>query len=564
VAGPALPRAPGHAPAASSPSAGNKDAVAEGEGVLTNEQLAAAAEAASEPMAAGGVAVSTHTISGALNVGGKDKRNECDFALWKKSKDGEPWWDSPWGPGRPGWHIECSSMCAETLGRLTTSGSIDIHSGGVDLRFPHHDNEIAQSEAFYDGDAPWVHYFLHSGHLHIDGMKMSKSLKNFIKIRAALDKYGPRQLRLLFLMFRYDAPMDYSEAVMEHAAAADKTFSEFFLNVKAELRRLPAAAPAKWSDRDTAYADKLTAAQVAVHAALCDNFDTPQVLHQLKELVRETNVYLKPEMGAAAAAAAAAPTVNAYLLRSVAGYVHRMFVTFGLIDPLPALGFPVAAAGGAGGDWDPEVKLGPYLSVLSGFRDVVRAAAKARDTGAVLTACDRVRDVDLPPLGVVLEDAAGGGREGSSVWKLRDPADIRREMEERERAVEEKRRAKEAEAARARRDEEDKIAAASVPPADYFRAQAGKFTHFDAAGLPTHDAKGDPIPDKKRDKLRKEADKQAKAHDWFLALDPAKRDAALAAAAARRAAAGGAGDGGAGGGEAAAPAAAAGGAGAAE
>jgi cysteinyl-tRNA synthetase len=108
------------------------------------------------------------------------KRHPSDFALWKAAKPGEPTWDSPWGAGRPGWHIECSAMASSIIG-----STIDIHTGGEDLRFPHHDNELAQAEAFYhdQGCCQWVNYFLHSGHLGIEGLKMSKSLKNFITIR---------------------------------------------------------------------------------------------------------------------------------------------------------------------------------------------------------------------------------------------------------------------------------------------------------------------------------------------------------------------------------------------
>jgi cysteinyl-tRNA synthetase len=116
----------------------------------------------------------------------QEKQNATDFALWKKSKPGEPSWDSPWGKGRPGWHIECSAMSASIFG-----SNIDIHSGGQDLKFPHHDNEIAQSEAAFGNDN-WCHFFLHSGHLHIQGCKMSKSLKNFITIKQALETYTSR------------------------------------------------------------------------------------------------------------------------------------------------------------------------------------------------------------------------------------------------------------------------------------------------------------------------------------------------------------------------------------
>ena len=109
-----------------------------------------------------------------------DKRHSSDFALWKAAKPGEPTWDSPWGAGRPGWHIECSAMASSVIGQ-----QVDIHTGGEDLRFPHHDNELAQAEAHYhcEGCSQWVNYFLHSGHLGIEGLKMSKSLKNFVTIR---------------------------------------------------------------------------------------------------------------------------------------------------------------------------------------------------------------------------------------------------------------------------------------------------------------------------------------------------------------------------------------------
>ncbi|PAV86186.1 hypothetical protein WR25_05337 [Diploscapter pachys] len=131
------------------------------------------------------------------------KRNPNDFALWKSSKAGEPFWDSPWGKGRPGWHIECSVMCSAICGE-----KLDIHAGGFDLKFPHHDNEIAQCEAHND-DPHWVNYFLHCGTLRIQGMKMSKSLKNFITIREALKQYSARQLRFLFLMHNWNDPLDY-------------------------------------------------------------------------------------------------------------------------------------------------------------------------------------------------------------------------------------------------------------------------------------------------------------------------------------------------------------------
>lgn len=162
-----------------------------------------------------------------------EKRNKFDFALWKKSKEGEPFWDSPWGQGRPGWHIECSAMASDFF----KEWPIDIHSGGIDLRFPHHDNEIAQSEAYYECDQ-WIKYFMHTGHLHIQGKKMSKSLKNFITIKHILTEYNHRQVRMLFLLHNWDSLMNYStEKSMPEAVEKERQFTEFFKNVKATLRQ---------------------------------------------------------------------------------------------------------------------------------------------------------------------------------------------------------------------------------------------------------------------------------------------------------------------------------------
>lgn len=135
----------------------------------------------------------------------KDKKNIGDFALWKKKlKDYEPAWNSPWGEGRPGWHIECSVMSTEIFG-----DSLDIHSGGTDLKFPHHDNEIAQTEGYYDNQQ-WINYFLHTGHLNIEGLKMSKSLKNFIKISEFINRHNANTFRLYFANTKWDATMDFT------------------------------------------------------------------------------------------------------------------------------------------------------------------------------------------------------------------------------------------------------------------------------------------------------------------------------------------------------------------
>ena len=139
---------------------------------------------------------------GSLIKKSTEKKSDADFAIWKSSKPGEPSWPSPWGKGRPGWHIECSAMASDKFG-----SKMDIHSGGIDLAFPHHDNELAQSEAYWvdkshNHQHQWVNYFIHMGHLSIQGSKMSKSLKNFTTIREALSQrvWTPRGLRIVFLL----------------------------------------------------------------------------------------------------------------------------------------------------------------------------------------------------------------------------------------------------------------------------------------------------------------------------------------------------------------------------
>ena len=182
-------------------SVNSKEKMAEGEGVLTNAETT-------------------------------EKRDAADFALWKKSKEGEPKWPSPWGEGRPGWHIECSAMAASIFKKYP----IDIHTGGVDLRFPHHDNEIAQSEAYYKCDN-WINNFWHTGHLHIQGKKMSKSLKNFLTIKQILEDFNPRQVRFLFLIHTWSTLMNYStDKSLPEAVSKERKFTEFFRTVKACIR----------------------------------------------------------------------------------------------------------------------------------------------------------------------------------------------------------------------------------------------------------------------------------------------------------------------------------------
>lgn len=195
------------------------------------------------------------------------KRSPNDFALWKCSKPGEPWWESPWGRGRPGWHIECSAMASDICGH-----QLDIHTGGVDLKFPHHDNELAQSEAYY-GNEDWVKYFLHTGHLTISGCKMSKSLKNFVTIQQALQRQTSTQLRLAFLLHAWKDTLDYSDNTMDMAVQYERMLNEFFLNIKDLTRHLSTGKPTEqfniWTTVEGGMQTKFNQAKAAIHEALC-------------------------------------------------------------------------------------------------------------------------------------------------------------------------------------------------------------------------------------------------------------------------------------------------------
>lgn len=354
--------------------------------------------------------------------GAAEKRHANDFALWKASKPGEPFWESPWGNGRPGWHIECSVVASDILGP-----NMDFHAGGVDLKFPHHDNEMAQSEAYW-GCNQWVNYFLHAGHLHIKGLKMSKSLKNFIKIKEALKEHSPRQLRIMFLLQPWDKPMNYSDQVVSDAREKERVFRSFFGVVK-DLVRSEAWLQKKigWANPD---ADRelyltLATAQDAVHAAFCNNFDTKGAMDALLTLVNAINAYLRTN--------SECPAI--YLVQNAARYVTRILRVVGVVTGSDDIGFRLSEGGAAGG----EEAVAPYISALVDFRKKVREAARSKQSlQTMLDICDEVRDTELIKLGVRIEDKG----DGTSLWKREEPAVLRRELQEKRDAEAAKKAAK--------------------------------------------------------------------------------------------------------------------------
>jgi len=196
------------------------------------------------------------------------KRSPLDFVLWKRAKPGEPSWESPWGPGRPGWHIECSAMSTSLLG-----GTFDIHGGGQDLIFPHHENEIAQSQAALD--EPFARYWMHVGFVRVNQEKMSKSLGNVFLIRELLKRYPGEAIRFFILSSHYRRPLEYTE---ESVAQAKRGLERLYL----ALRRLPKTEEEGVDERAKPY-------ERAFHEAMADDFNTPEAIATLFELAREIN-----------------------------------------------------------------------------------------------------------------------------------------------------------------------------------------------------------------------------------------------------------------------------------
>ncbi|MDD4179324.1 MAG: cysteine--tRNA ligase [Candidatus Margulisbacteria bacterium] len=205
------------------------------------------------------------------------KKNPLDFALWKKAKPGEPSWPSPWGEGRPGWHIECSVMSTKYLGE-----QFDIHGGGMDLEFPHHENEIAQTEAL-TGKIPWVKYWVHNGFVNINKQKMSKSLGNFFTLRDIFEKFDPMVIRFFLLMTHYRSPINYSDGEIESVREAFGRIQKFIQDIAFLISKTTESAP-EIEIRDInedmiSFRDKFS-------AAMDDDFNTAGAIAAIFDMIK--------------------------------------------------------------------------------------------------------------------------------------------------------------------------------------------------------------------------------------------------------------------------------------
>ena len=219
------------------------------------------------------------------------KKNPTDFVLWKTAKPGEPSWDSPWGKGRPGWHIECSAMVRKHLG-----DSIDIHGGGVDLIFPHHENEIAQCEAFTQ--KPYVKYWLHNGFIEISGQKMSKSLGNIWKTKDALADFRPEVLRYFFLSAHYRSGLNYDRDILDANRRGWEEFNQTFQRIEEALNGPDGIDPMDLLELRLA----IDEVEAKFKEAMDDDFNTPKAMAALFDLAREVRRVLSQRARATAGA----------------------------------------------------------------------------------------------------------------------------------------------------------------------------------------------------------------------------------------------------------------------
>ncbi|BCS28797.1 cysteine--tRNA ligase [Aspergillus puulaauensis] len=464
---------------------------------------------------------------GALINKATEKRSQSDFALWKSSKPGELSWSSPWGRGRPGWHIECSAMASARLGK-----QMDIHSGGIDLAFPHHDNELAQSEAYWHShDDQWVNYFLHMGHLSIQGSKMSKSLKNFTTIREALERreWTPRSLRIVFLLGGWKDGVEITDDLVNAGNSWEDKLNNFFIRVKD-----PAGLQGNSSSSDSTLVDALEAAKTAANEQLSDSFNTPGLMGTISELITKYN-------------SADKSTLNPKDVEASARWVTFMVNMLGLNGDTPV---DTQEIGWSGIDVPEEAK--PFLYPLSTMRDSLRQAARAKTLNAeevskivergavsgattdatqpyatvvsdfrnklssldesidigkeVLALCDRVRDVDLFDLGVYLED-----RENLPAIVRPISRDLIQAREEKAAQALQKQREKEAKEKEALK----KLEKGKLSHLEMFRTN--EYSAWDEEGIPTRDAAGEEVAKSRTKKLRKDWERQKKLHETWLA-----------------------------------------------
>lgn len=310
----------------------------------------------------------------------KQEGKECasDFALWKAAKENEPFWEAPWGKGRPGWHIECSTMASHLLGRV-----VDIHAGGIDLRFPHHENEEAQSCAFHDCDQ-WVNYWIHIGHLQMrDSGKMSKSLKNTISVTQFLQKYSPNVLRIACLLSHYRSHMVYSDAFMDHANSIYRKIDNFLKDCTAYTNGIKPRV-----DIDEAYLFyQVDNMNKTIEMSLKDDFDTAKCMGVILGLIDNVNKVINSKK----------PDNQKYILAQNCCVIAM--IQSSIQHNLELFGVQLNNKQHIKADVDYNMILNSVVRV----RDDIRQLARKENQKVMFEFCDKIRN-DLKAIGIEIKD----------------------------------------------------------------------------------------------------------------------------------------------------------------
>jgi cysteinyl-tRNA synthetase len=437
-------------------------------------------------------------------------------------------WQSPWSEtGRPGWHIECSAMSGRYLGT-----QMDVHWGGIDLAFPHHNNEIAQADAFKSchassgenhhnhghANGEWVRYFLHSGHLHIEGRKMSKSLKNFVTIREFLEGSPAKgdsatvlpggtadELRMLCLNAGYHTNMDFTQARVQEARQQIDRFKEFLARVSSVASRAN-FAPKHWTPLEHNLHSLFEDASDLFNKALLNNFDTREALMILSALMRTSNAYVDQFSSTTSPESRPCP----FLLEQVAQFISKSLSMFGLTFPAASYSGifgqkSVSDAADSSRDNGGPSALDTLIQFRTKVREELLAALKTPGADAkeaissVLKEADSLRDLVLPGLGVIVKDIPSQTPEVRYIssdevqrWKAQNKqAQVSKSMEE---------GGDPSTASQNRFDFSDKTAYTLL-------RDDSKYSQYDENNVPTHDAEGQPLSKSGRKKLLKEMEK---------------------------------------------------------
>lgn len=432
------------------------------------------------------------------------KKDQRDFVLWKNKKEGEDlFWSSPWGEGRPGWHIECSAMIHSVQKMFQATHKFYVHAGGVDLKFPHHTNEIAQSEAYLSTQqsSEWIPHWVHTGHLHIHGLKMSKSLKNFITIRELLEMESsaksalsspPDDFRMwcLGLSGSYRGSATYAEERMVEAKVTREKLVRFLMDGELWISGATEHTPKKWTAADHELFTIAQTADSTAHQALIGNLPGSQ-----KSFDMDGSAFLGAIMNIVDAGNAhminVKPTLSATEpVRLIINLMRKRLCLVGFTKKTTSAGLDIL--NGRSGHSNIVGGERALVEALIQFRTKVRRVAlfdanhgnATEGTTSILSLCDDMRNVSLPLLGLELIDQKPGDYESRS-WRFSFPIHP---------------------------DSDDEDEDEELPPTDFFQIGYYKdvFLAYDTTGLPVTNADGTPVSNSLRKKLTKELKKERK------------------------------------------------------